>query len=430
MRLQTFRVRNCFGFRDSDGVNLSSRGNLVYILGRNSSGKTALLTAIEALASEKRPEAYERFENFDPTKQDPALIAGFDKPDLAGAQLSAAETFNVQNLAARVRQTLIQVNTHIPGASDRQEFQRLISVTQEVVAEIYTPVFAALETASSVWVKRDRRGDYFLSVDASFGDEEQRRSVLMAGLDRAFSQSGGGWRGAERVLPMSGGPYTLNWLTPQQIENLLWGWFPRIARFDQRETLAENLPDGITLTHLDTNSPLLRAFLAILDREDVQRYLTAHNPAVRDRLLAAMQARINQVTSEVNEVARSFRRGELLTIRLAMHSSGLQVTVDMGEGRYSYYRHISENTKLLFAYYLLLQAKQITASILLFDEPNNGFHATAQEELLRFLNLLAADGKQVFVSTHSEYLIDLDHLAGVRRMITDVQGDYLGVRNK
>lgn len=69
-----------------------------------------------------------------------------------------------------------------------------------------------------------------------------------------------------------------------------------------------------------------------------------------------------------------------------------------------------------------------SVAILLFDEPDNGFHATAQEELLRFLNALADDGKQVIVSTHSEHLIGLDHLTGVRRMVTDAQGNYRGMQ--
>ncbi len=58
MRLHSIRVRNCFGFRDSGDVDLGDPGNLIYVLGRNSSGKTALLTAIEAFSSAMAPSDY------------------------------------------------------------------------------------------------------------------------------------------------------------------------------------------------------------------------------------------------------------------------------------------------------------------------------------------------------------------------------------
>jgi hypothetical protein len=115
---------------------------------------------------------------------------------------------------------------------------------------------------------------------------------------------------------------------------------------------------------------------------------------------------------------------------LAGRSDDLQITTKTTL-KSSYYQHISENTKLLFAYYLMRRARHIKADILLFDEPNNGFHATAQEELLRFLKMLAEEGKQVIMSTHSEHLIDLDRLAAIRLMSTDGNdGKYLAVRNK
>ncbi len=112
----------------------------------------------------------------------------------------------------------------------------------------------------------------------------------------------------------------------------------------------------------------------------------------------------------------------------AFHMDGLQVTV-RSSNKPSCYRHLSDNTKLLFAYHLYTTVNKLNSEILLFDEPDKGFHATAQEQLLGFLQNLGEAGNLVVLSTHSEHLIDPDHLTGVRLMIADDDG-YLHVRNK
>jgi energy-coupling factor transporter ATP-binding protein EcfA2 len=118
---------------------------------------------------------------------------------------------------------------------------------------------------------------------------------------------------------------------------------------------------------------------------------------------------------------------KLLAIDLD-RADGLQVTVS-ADSKPSFYRHLSDNTKLLFAYHLYAAVYNLSGNILLFDEPNNGFHATAQEQLLGFLRNLGAKGNLVVLSTHSEHLIDPDYLTGVRLMSADDQG-YLSIRNK
>ena len=97
--------------------------------------------------------------------------------------------------------------------------------------------------------------------------------------------------------------------------------------------------------------------------------------------------------------------------------NGLQITVET-DHKMSFYSHLSDNTKFLFAYYLFQEVHNIKGDILLFDEPNNGFHPSAQEFLLAFLQSLAKQNLLI-VSTHSEYMIDLDYLSGVRIMTTN-----------
>jgi predicted ATPase len=60
-------------------------------------------------------------------------------------------------------------------------------------------------------------------------------------------------------------------------------------------------------------------------------------------------------------------------------------------------------------------------SILLLDEPGLHIHGTAQAKLIEFLEKLSADN-QILYSTHSPFLIDLNHLERVRSVYEDKDG--------
>ncbi|HEV7425561.1 MAG TPA: AAA family ATPase, partial [Thermoanaerobaculia bacterium] len=74
MRLEELRITNCFGFAET---SITLEPNLITILGRNSSGKTALLDAINQLAPQRTPQSHPRFANFRPTDKNPQLNARF-----------------------------------------------------------------------------------------------------------------------------------------------------------------------------------------------------------------------------------------------------------------------------------------------------------------------------------------------------------------
>ena len=72
--------------------------------------------------------------------------------------------------------------------------------------------------------------------------------------------------------------------------------------------------------------------------------------------------------------------------KIVLHEkNGIQITVKI-DNKPSFYSHLSENTKFLFAYYLYREIHNINNAILLFDEPNKGFHPTAQANILKFFN--------------------------------------------
>ena len=423
MRLHAYQIFNCFGFLDSGEILLSDSTNVIYLLGRNSSGKTSVLTAMEVLSSDKTPGDYARFENFGGSSQIAPRVAAHCKRD--GTLLS------VDQLITSVRKIFERDNRDGAGSPflASELHQRFWSTLEPRLREEYQRAFDEVNASEDVWLSRAGDGRYFVTVTADVQPAVERQARVQAAVDSAFQQIKSPNQAGPTAVMFQNTVYNVKLPTAQSIEDVLVPRFPRIVRFGAGVDLAESLPDVITIQQLASPGSLLRAFLALLDHDQVRQYIAARNPHERERMLEAMQSRAQQVADDVNYFAASTGRGRLLDLQLAYFQDGLQITAKVGS-RYAYFRHLSDNTKLLFAFYLYMRTQQLTADVLLFDEPNNGFHATAQEELLRFLEQLGKQGKLVVVATHSEHLINTCSLTGIRRMEEDETGDYLFVRNK
>lgn len=83
------------------------------------------------------------------------------------------------------------------------------------------------------------------------------------------------------------------------------------------------------------------------------------------------------------------------------------------------------------AYFSKLEQEAKHPLILLLDEPGLSLHATAQHDLLRFINERLAPHHQVVFTTHSPFMIDPHHFERVRTVVDDldtgttVQSDIL-----
>jgi hypothetical protein len=74
------------------------------------------------------------------------------------------------------------------------------------------------------------------------------------------------------------------------------------------------------------------------------------------------------------------------------------------------------------AYFSDLEAAKTSDLVLLLDEPGLALHATAQSDLLRFMEDRLAPDYQVVYTTHSPFMIDPEHLERARTVM-DVDGE-------
>jgi hypothetical protein len=276
----------------------------------------------------------------------------------------------------------------------------------DVVVKIYADLIGRINAAEEmvIWKTFDGHYEYHEKDKNEYAARKREISAVIAA---AKSGEHFNVKGTMRSIP-------LTWNT---FEDLLFIQSPNIYLFNEKFSLREVLPERIDSNWESANSTFLTTFVQYLGKEKVNRYLRSNDPEEREELLSELRARGKTLTDKVNQSQSHASNADLLEVTLH-DKNGIQITVRT-DGKKSYYTHLSDNTKFLFAYYLYQETNNIRDDILLFDEPSNGFHPTAQVFILNFLQQLAAAGNLVIVATHSEHLIDLNFLSDVRLMSTD-----------
>ena len=411
MILENYQVVNCFGFRDSGQVNLKDAKNIIYILGRNSSGKSSFLNALKYFEKDIIPKDKQNFENFNPSDDEPMLVAvfGVEEKELSFEKFMKS----VNNIIIKWLQKLAIDKTVIE--SDKY-LQSLINA----ISDNYEKLFDYINAKKIITIEKDKHGNYrFLTaVNCSLYDKRKKE------IEKSINTLTESNLIKSKQRNRKGKPPSFH-----TFENLLFIQFPRILLFNEYYSLNDNLPDRITLDmfdNKDSQNQLLKSFIRLLGEDNIHTILTSNDPDITKHNLEIIQDILNTFIHKINDINKLQNNTDLLAVTLS-EKHGIQITLRT-DNKKSFYSHLSENTKFLFAYYLYNNAEDIQRDILLFDEPSNGFHPSAQEFILNFLISLAAEDNLVMIATHSEYLIDSMRLSGVRIMSVD-NDNYMIVKN-
>lgn len=175
MRLESFRIYNCFGFVDSGEIDLSTPANLTYFLGRNSSGKTSVLRAIAAFASARVPAQQINFENYEPPEGPIILRARFSVHASDNRRFSPVEL--ADTVLKRIN-TSLQISRTPDGFSAAGPYQKsnraamsLLEMTQESYAELTEQIL----DVGQVWVEKYPDGSYRFLTEPDEYENSQRR---------------------------------------------------------------------------------------------------------------------------------------------------------------------------------------------------------------------------------------------------------------
>ena len=138
---------------------------------------------------------------------------------------------------------------------------------------------------------------------------------------------------------------------------------------------------------------------------------------------AALEAAANHVTEEV---LRYWSQNPSLSIDLDIDFEGRDVEgtpfldIRVRNQRHRVTLNFSERSQGFTWFFSFVTAlselSREKRTVLLLDEPGRGLHATAQRDLLRFIDERIAPSHQVIYSTHSPFMMAATNLEGVRTM--------------
>ncbi len=414
MRLESFRIRNCFGFWDSGEIDLGEPHNLVYFLGRNSSGKTSVLRGISHFEYGKIPQEHSNFANYERITGPRLLRARFSLDPSGDRRLSVDNLLDgvvqqVGSTGVEIKQGEDGFSVTVPPSSPNPSHAvSHVAALLDHIRDVYSALIEQVHAEGQVWIEKLPNGSYkFLAEEGQYESFKQRQESIGTLIrDMNSTRASGG----HQQVPVDF----------SYIEGLLFMQFPEIFFFTDRFSLDEDLPRSLDLNKLQEGqeNALLEAFVSLLDRQTLRNLFNAERQQRIRSLTNDIQEKLDALCERINTDA-SRGAADADFVRISVDRTRDVRIILVVDGKESYYEHLSDNTKFLIAYHIFQEdrdRKNYLPSILLFDEPNRGFHPSAEGKMLRFLEALGERGNQVLVTTHSQYLIDLDRLTAVRIM--------------
>jgi predicted ATP-dependent endonuclease of OLD family len=185
---------------------------------------------------------------------------------------------------------------------------------------------------------------------------------------------------------------------------------PHIAFLTKFE---ETLPFEILITELKDNQAVLD--FAKLANLDLDKVMGTQDVQKRINLL-------NKYSAVVS--AELFSHWQQNKVELVIKPEGDKILFGVKENEKTDFFKIQQRSKgfqWFLSFYLRLNTEKSPDTIIVIDEPGAHLHARAQKEILKVLETRIAPESQVIFSTHSSYLIDPARLDRVRVVMKNTQ---------
>ena len=410
MRLVRAKVENYRCIEDSGWVELEP--DITALVGKNESGKTAFLQALFKL-NPIEPAAYDEVLDFpsrltrrrkETDKPIPVCTVEFQ---LSDEEMSSVEAdLGVGAMTSRTFQVSKGYRSTVPSFIDLKVDEAL--VVRHLVSDLDLPPEAGSGVATATTV----RG--LIEALTALAEPTTTATSLLNRLN--------GWR-QQRV-------------TLHLIDEHLMPMMPTFVYFDEYSTMPGKVSIPSLIEERDQNliDRGRRALLALLSliRGRPEDFNDQSN---HERLIRELENAANSISDEVFEywsqnkdlavdlkvfdaepgAEPPLNRGPIFHVRV--ENKRHRVTVPFDERSRGFVWFFS-----FLAYFSELEAAKTSDLVLLMDEPALALHATAQRDLLRFMEERLAPDHQVIYTTHSPFMIDPEHLERARTVM-DVVGE-------
>jgi predicted ATP-dependent endonuclease of OLD family len=405
MKLTRVRVHNFKSIADTGWVPIEQ---VTCLVGKNESGKTAFLQALERLKPVPGGPAEYDHELEYPRKDlnaykrrhedDPAVVVEAEY-ELNDDDVAAVESeFGAGSLAGR---TIVLKKTYANHTGWTLPYDEA-AIVRNLVHDAELPADTAkqLSGLDSTFRLRTKLSE--------LGAEPPQAATLLERMTK--------WRSGR---------------IGNAIVDILDERIPRFFYFDDYSIMDGRISVPALRRRRDSEEldEADRTFLALLDLvgAELEEFETQDN---RERLIAALEAAGNSISDELFEfwsqnkelavyfdlagpdsaAGAPFNEGTNLQIRIRNNRHRVTVPFDQRSRGFVWFFSF-------LAYFSELERERKEDLILLLDEPGLNLHATAQADFLRFIEERLAPEHQVIYSTHSPFMVDARRLQQVRTVV-------------
>ncbi len=399
LKLKKFRIKNFKSITDSGDCYLTD--TVTILAGKNESGKTSILEALEDFDTEKKIR-----ESAIPIKTPEAI------PEISVTFVVEASI--LKNILEKIASTKKATkNIELEVIKTFPDSYRFGKETLEDdifgkndLERLEKSIINKWDKIKGLHVKHTQLGgtlfDFefsnFENSKALFNTFQTATSPNVAQIDekdggiflKLLSEIGGDMDGAEKLIN-----------SETKFLEALKKWIPNFVFFNSFEDV---FPNKIPFAELETNKWVQD--LAVISNLDVD---TIKNSQARDK-----QKHKKDLNIKINKDYEKFWTQDITNLSVDWDSEDVYFWVE--EDGHLYEPSLrSKGRQWHLAFYIKVSARasEDVPNIILIDEPGLFLHAKAQEDILRKLEASAEEVQLVF-STHSPYLLEADKLNQIR----------------
>lgn len=408
MRLSSFRIKNYKSIKNTGDIEVSGINNVFVLAGQNESGKSAVLQALSNFE-----QSHNKFyEDSKPFSVRDSLLQ------------SITCQYTIQDEDTFIRDVLDEIlgNDHLAIEISDEEKDLLVSKLQTSLKRI-TLTMQEEEGGIIKFLCDNPSLQKVTHLCESLENETPTEEVIPPVSDQ------------EPSIP------TPSWeINNENLAQVFWNYCPKIIFFDDFCSL---LPNKILLSDLINKNTEAEGYKAVRNVEEILDFEFSSLQNLDDAARDALQQDHNKnlsITFEKSWHQKIYGNNKVQLKYLFEKRDGegeqgsyIKFFVITKEGQNLSPKQRSKGLIWFLSLWLELTAKKSVSNdtILLLDEPDQHLHIKAQEDMLQLINKLAEGKMQVFYSTHSPHLIDINNLGAIRLVAnTEQDGTKLGELSK
>ena len=417
MEIKSFRIKNYCSIKDS-GVCYMSGDNVTILAGKNESGKTAILEALEDFNTEKdiREEAI-RIQN-EEAKPEIAVTFEIHEETLnkifneINFKVETSEPSDLEIIKKYPREYLLsEESVEMLSIKGEQLLKRAQQETIEIYEQIkniysdFPQIGGTLPETNldDIMNFRSQLKSFKKEIQPNLtqiSDEEIRNNFIKA---------------LEEIINKITEIDNLGYVEKKFIEQIKQ-WIPNFILFSAFDDV---FPSEIPLSEAPNNE--LIKDLVIISDLDLELITSGH--------ITLKTRHKKQLNVKLNKNYEKFWKQDFTNLCIDWESGNLYFFIEENGHFYSPNRR-SKGKQWHLAFYVRVsaRAKEEVPNIILIDEPGLFLHATAQEDILRKLED-SANAAPIVFSTHSPYLIKVDGLNRIR-LISKTEEEGTVISNK